>query len=141
VRLIDVEAARHPAHHDDSARRPAAHSAKGATAFPLHAIAEFLDALLQLFFIAHAKILSTSLRAADTDGFRGAFGARSVQRQAGGVTIVLSAAEAACSAEIVVCATEGRQRVFQCQALKAAPRRSHRGDGVVGLFQLARSQQ
>src|SRR5215472_2180034 len=89
--LVDVETLGHASHeHNCAGRATHSASAKSAAAFPLHAVLEFLNALLQLVFVAKAEILSSSLRAADADGFRGTFCTGSVQRQAGNVAIAVA---------------------------------------------------
>src|SRR5260370_41485791 len=85
VGLIYVEAAAsHAANHDWATPHSSALSAgtttKTTEAFPLYAVAKFLDAILKILLVAAAEILGAALRATDADGFGGAFGARSVQR-------------------------------------------------------------
>src|SRR5207244_12778953 len=72
---------------------PSLPTRRSSDLFPLHTIAKFLDALLQLLFVAHAEILRASLRAAHADRFRGPFRSRSVQRQARDVSVVLRSEE------------------------------------------------
>src|SRR5258708_36288909 len=80
VGLIYVEAAAsHAANHDWATPHSSALSAgtttKTAEAFPLHAVAKFLDAILKILFVAAAEVLVAALRATDADGFGGGSGA------------------------------------------------------------------
>src|SRR5260370_7920359 len=86
VGLIYVEpAASHAANHDWATPHSSALSAgtttKAAEAFPLHAVAKFLNAILKILLAAAAEILGAALRATDADGFGGASGACAVHRQ------------------------------------------------------------
>src|SRR6266478_1203852 len=77
MRLIDIEIARQAHDHGSTAARAtkttagtALSSALQSTAFPLRAVAKFLDALLNIVLAATAKILCASLRSGDAHGFR-----------------------------------------------------------------------
>ena len=101
MRLINVESARSPTEHEaaravskaaTTAWPPGAEdqwtSATAETAFPLHAIAEFLNSILKLIRI-HAEILRLSHSARDRDGFGRRIAARSIRGQATGDRIVI----------------------------------------------------
>src|SRR5262249_9020655 len=122
MRLIDVEAARHPHHHDARAAPESAPSRrpKGSAALLPHAVAKFLNALLKLFFIAKAEILRAALRPADTHGLRRAFRAGSVQRQTSDVVVLPAAASN--RAAFAARSAKRRKRIFHRQALETAPR-------------------
>ncbi len=143
--LIYVEAAAsHAANHDWATPHSSALSAgtttKTAEAFPLHAVAKFLDAILKILLVAAAEILGAALRATDADGFGGAFCACAVQRQRRDVTKVLRRSGRAVATEAGVASGERRQRAIEGEALEAPACGDAGVIGFVGLLLLARSQ-
>jgi hypothetical protein len=146
MRLIDVESARHPPDGDYSgtasgSAEAATAPAKAPTALSLHAIAKFLDALLQVVFVAKPEILSPPLRAADADRFGWPFGPCSIHGQAGDVPAVLSPGRTIrASREPISSARKRRKCVFHGQALKTAAGCGQRREGVVRLLLLTGSQ-
>ncbi len=142
VRLIDVEVAAEPAHHDRSSAtwttrsaRTSSSSCRRATergiAFTLRALAKFLNPLLKILFAAIAKILAASLRSRDVHGFRGKIGSGATHGQARKIV----RADARISVTVCSIAAESSEGVIDREALKAA---SHSGCGIraIGLILL-----
>src|ERR1700722_344316 len=127
MRLIDVQATRQAPHGKDPAGAANSTSASATRAtgtarippkqsFALRALSKFLDALLQFVFVAPAKVLRSSLRAADAHRFGRRVGADAVQGQCPNVSSTRCA-----SSGIDHASSQRRQRVIERQALKTLP--------------------
>src|SRR5712672_723915 len=143
MRLIDVESFGHPANGDN----PAGSSAEATSAawkttatFALHAIAKFLNALLEIFLAAPAEILRSSLRAANAYRLCRTLSSCSIQRQTCDIIATLPPAKGTCPADTRASACQGRECVVHRQTLKATAGCGHRRGDVVRLFLLAGSE-
>ena len=124
MRLIDIETARHSANHDHSAGPATAAPGEATAAFALHPIAKLLDPLLQLLFVSSAKVLRSSLCAADAYGLRRPFCSSSIQGKGGKIAVALASAVATHSAEAGISTGKRGERAVHRQTLKSAACRS-----------------
>src|SRR6266478_6173323 len=127
MRLIDIEIARQAHDHGSTAARAtkttagtALSSALQSTAFPLRAVAKFLNAFLNIVLAAAAKILCASLRSGDAHRLRRAFRSGSIEGQRCKITAISILPTAAAHHSARAATGQGGKSAIHGQALEPA---------------------